>query len=435
MPTTSQRIAAIAVLALSLLIVGYLALRAFGVPIGLAPSPTPAPATSVAESPSASEPEPSGSAVASGAPDDGEIAAAVAEIEAQVRQTRQLPDPEIGPPELLTRDELAAELDAAFAEDYPPQEREADNITLRALGLLEAGQDVGELQKQLLMSQVLGFYDDEARRMAIVSDAGLDAQARLTYAHEYTHALQDGVFGLSGLELDAEGQDDRGLARLALVEGDATVTMFLWALQFAPDVMADIQETPIPDTSGTPQWMLDTLQFPYTAGAAFVFQLWTTADPVAVDAVYGEPPASTEQILHYDKYVSGEEPIDVPELDLPAALGDGWSAVESTPMGEAQIGIILRYLGASEQEAAAAQSGWGGDRLTVARDGDDVALAWRVAWDRPADATEFAEAWTEIVDGGAIPIPAVVEQISETEVLVVHGSTQAIVDATLAAAR
>lgn len=429
MPTTSQRIAAIAVLALSVLIVGYLALRAFGVPIGVAASPSPSPvATATVTS---TEPAPP----ASGSPAEDDLAAAVAEIEAQVRETRQLPDPQIGPPELLTRDELAAELDASFAEDYPPDEREADNIVLRALGLLDAGQDVGELQKDLLTSQVLGFYDDQARRMVIVSDAGLDALGRITYAHEYTHALQDKAFGLAGLELEAEGQDDRSLGRLALVEGDATVTMFLWALQFAPEVMAEIRETPIPDTGEAPQWMVDSLSFPYVAGATFVFQLWTTADPGAVDAVYAQPPASTEQILHYDKYVAGEVPIEVPELDLAAALGARWSAVESTSIGEAQIGIFLRFLGASDQVAAAASSGWGGDRLTAARDGDDVALAWRLAWDRPADATEFAAAWTRVVDDGAIPIPARVEQLSDTEVLVVHGSTQAIVDAAVAAAR
>lgn len=431
MPTTSQRMAAIAVLALSIAIVAYLALRAFGVPIGVAASPTPAASTS----PSEPEPEPSGSAQPSAGPDEDGLAAAVAEIESQVRETRQLPDPGIGAPELLTRDELAAELDASFAEDYPPEEREADNIVLRAMGLLTPEQDVGELQQSLLTSQVLGFYDDELQRMVIVSDAGLDALARITYAHEYTHALQDGAFGLAGLELDAQGEDDRTLAHLALAEGDATVTMFLWALQFAPEVMAEIQETPIPDTGDAPQWMIDTLSFPYLAGATFIFQLWTTADPAAVDAVWAEPPVSTEQVIHYDKYVAGEAPIEIGQLDLAAALGDGWSGVESNTIGEAQVSIILRYLGASEQEAAAASSGWGGDRLTAARNGDDVALAWRTAWDRPADATEFTEAWGEIIEAGAIPIPARVEQLSDTEVLVVHGSTEAIVEATLAAAR
>ena len=40
--------------------------------------------------------------------------------------------------------------------------------------------------------------------MVVVTDAGLTAEARVTYAHEYTHALQDAAFGIDSLDLDAE---------------------------------------------------------------------------------------------------------------------------------------------------------------------------------------------------------------------------------------
>ena len=98
---------------------------------------------------------------------------------------------------------------------------------------------MAELQLQLLGDQVLGFYDDVERRMVVVTDAGLDAEARMTYAHEYTHALQDAAFGLDSLETDAEGQDDRGLARTALIEGDASVAMLAWAFaNLSPEELA-----------------------------------------------------------------------------------------------------------------------------------------------------------------------------------------------------
>jgi len=249
MSTTSQRIAAIAVLALSVAIVAFLALRAFGVPVGVAASPPPAMSTS----PSASGAAPSGSAEASASPGGDGLAAALAEIESQVRETRQLPDPGIGPPELLTRDELAAELDASFAEDDPAEEREADNLVLRALGLLTPDQDFAELQQQLLTSQVLGFYDDQRQRMVIVSDAGLNALARISYAHEYTHALQDAAFGLDSLETDEVGEDDRALARTAMIEGDATVAMLAWAFAYlTPEELMQISTGAVPDTTGIP---------------------------------------------------------------------------------------------------------------------------------------------------------------------------------------
>ena len=56
---------------------------------------------------------------------------------------------------------------------------------------------------------MLGFYDDVEKRMVVVSDAGLDVEAKITYAHEYTHALQDAAFGLDALDTDAPGEDDR----------------------------------------------------------------------------------------------------------------------------------------------------------------------------------------------------------------------------------
>ena len=72
---------------------------------------------------------------------------------------RGLEAADIGPPDLITRDELGAELEELFEEEYPPEERERDNQ--RAARARPAGpdQDVAELQLQLLGDRVLGFYD------------------------------------------------------------------------------------------------------------------------------------------------------------------------------------------------------------------------------------------------------------------------------------
>ena len=67
--------------------------------------------------------------------------------------------------------------------------------------------------------------------MVVVSDAGLDVEARITYAHEYTHALQDAAFGPDALDTDTPGDDDGDLARLSMIEGDAPLTMLAWMLQ------------------------------------------------------------------------------------------------------------------------------------------------------------------------------------------------------------
>jgi hypothetical protein len=431
------RLSVIGVAVLVVVAVGFLAIRAGGAQIGLGPveSATPSPSPSAAATPSE---VPSASAEPSD-PAEEDTLAALAEIEEQVIAIRGLEAADIGPPEIISRAELAVELERLFEEDYPPDEQRRDNLALRALGLLEPGQDVAELQLELLGDQVLGFYDDTEKRMVVVSDAGLDVEARITYAHEYTHALQDAAFGLDSLQTDAPGEDDRGLARVALIEGDATVTMLAWMFQHLEpqELQQYLFGTQIPDTSGIPSWMVAQLTFPYSDGL-FWAQALAGADPTspdftAIDAAYDDPPASTEQIVHVEKWEAGEAPQVIEVTDLAAALGDGWDEVDETPIGEATIEIMLGYLGVSVAEATDAAAGWGGDRAVIASGPDDAfAVAWRLAWDSAADAAEFVDAYQIVVDG--LDFPASVTALPNGEVLVAHASDEALLDRTVDAA-
>jgi hypothetical protein len=404
---------------------------------------SPSPTASPSASPSADDASP-GAAQSQDAdaspPSDEEALAIFAEIERQVEAIRGLPAADIGAPELITRAELEVELRQMLDEDYPPEERERDNIALRAFGLLEPDQDVADLQLELLGEGVLGFYDDTERRMVVVTDAGLDAMAKLTYAHEYTHALQDAAFTLDSLETDAEGEDDRALARTALVEGDATATMLAWAFEhLTPDEILEIQQAPLPDTGGVPSWMVAQIEFPYVVGPTWVTQLAggnpLMPDFTEVDAAFGDPPDTTEQIIDADKWYEREPAVAVDIPDLADAMGDGWEHVDTSPVGQATIAIILEFFGVEPPTASVAADGWGGDRATVASGpGGEWALVWRLAWDGREDATEFADAYEEAADAGAFDFPVSVRVTADGEVLVVHASSQALHDAAVAAA-
>ena len=184
--------------------------------------------------------------------------------------------------------------------------------------------------------------------------------------------------------------------------------------------------TELPDTTGIPSWMVNQLQFPYSAGQLWIGSL--AGDPLApnfaeVDAVYDDPPVSTEQVMHMDKWESREAPIPVVAPDLADILGDEWEVIDESPVGEASIGIFLEHFGIDRQVATAAAEGWGGDRAVVAYGPDQAfALAWRLAWDSPADATEFAEAYGAVTP--TLPFPAAVRAVGDSEVLVVHASTE-----------
>ena len=431
-----QRLGLAVVAAVVVVAIAFLALRAAGAPIGLGePSPTPTATPSPIATQAAT---PTESATASGG-SEGETLAILAEIEQQVIAIRGLEAADVGPPEILSRDEVVEELRQLFDEEYPPDDRQRDNTALRALGLLQPGQDVAELQLELLGDQVLGFYDDIEKRMVVVSDAGLDLEARITYAHEYTHALQDATWGLATLETDAPGEDDRGLARTALIEGDATLTMLAWMFQHLEqgEILEYLGSAELPDTTGTPSWMVQQLAFPYEDGLNWASMLAggnpLNPDFTAIDAAYADPPDSTEQIIDITTWESGEGPVPVEVVDLATALGAGWEEVDATPIGQASIAIFLEYLGVGAGEADEAAAGWGGDRAVIASGPDDAfAVAWRLAWDSAADAREFVAAYEVVVDG--LDFPASVQLLPDGHVLVAHASSDAILVQTIGAA-
>ena len=435
---TAQRIGATLAGVLMVIAVAFLAFRAAGVPIGIGAGATPTPTPSTTVTPGASPSDRAPSSEPS-VPSEEEALAILAEIEEQVIAIRGLAAADIGPAEIITREELGVELQERFDAEYPQEERDRDNVTLRALGLIEPGQDAADLQLELLGDQVLGFYDDVEKRMVVVSDAGLDIEARITYAHEYTHALQDAAFGLDSLETDAVGEDDRGLARTAMLEGDATVTMLSWMFQHLSqeEILAYLGSAEVPDTSGVPSWMIAQLTFPYAAGQNWVLAQVggdpLTPDFTAIDAAYDDPPTSTEQIIDIEKWEPREDPDPVSVPDLAGTLGAGWEEAEESPIGQATISIMLEFLGVAPADAQAAADGWGGDRMIVVTGPEEAfAVAWRLAWDTADDAAEFADAYQTVVDG--LDFPASVTELPNGEILVVHASSEDVLAETLDAA-
>jgi hypothetical protein len=407
-----------ALLAVLLVVLALVGLAAWRIGVGPFASPTPVPTATVEPS---RQPTPTPDPLA-------EFGA----IEEQVQALRGLPAAEIGPPDVLTRDQLVEELAAVFERDFPPDERAAENAMLRGLGLLSAEQEIGELTLRLYGDQVLGFYDFETKRMVVVTDAGLTPQARITYAHEYTHALQDAAFDTGAASDAARGEDDQSLALVALAEGDASTAMVLWALgHLTPDEMSQITETPIPDTAGVPGWMVRQLEFPYLAGAEFVGQLYAAGGWEAVNAAYADPPLSSEQVIHPQAYLDHEAPQAVEPYDIVGALGAGWRVMRETTLGEAMVAIWLEGIGAAQVDAEVAAEGWGGDRIVVAEGPDGAwALVWRLAWDDPDQATQFGDAYQ--VRRASLAFAADLG-IGEQVTTVIHASSQALVDELLAA--
>jgi len=411
-----RRLAAATVLLLSIAIIAVLALRGLGFEVALGPLARPTPILAGAS--------PSASAEPSLAP-----AAEMAAIERQMRQLRGLPDPSIEPARLVTRDELAALLGSIFDRDWPAARVATDDLMLHGLGLLTADQEVRQLTERLYGDQVIGFYDPAERRMVVVVGAGgLTPEAEITYAHEYTHALQDAAFHVGSSGASLVGEDDRAAALVALEEGDASTAMVLWALDhLTPEELVGVTEVPIPATTGIPAWMVHQLEFPYVAGAQFVGRLYASGGWDAVNAAFADPPVSTEQILHPDKYIANEVPDSVDAPAIVTALGSGWAERDQTTLGEAWIGIWLAGIGADQATADKASAGWGGDRIELASGPAGAwALAWRIHWDAPIEAQEFAAAYAAASAG--LPFATRLVSVGDTESIVLHASSMSVLE-------
>ena len=395
------------------------------------PTASPTGGASPTASPSAATPSPTASP--SIAQDPQEIYAA---IEEQVLAIRGLEAKTPVDPKILDDAGIKKFVKDSFTKDNPPELIEANERMLKTMGLIEPDASLSDLYIELLGSQVAGLYSPDDKQLYVVSKSGaLGPSEKTTFAHEYTHALQDQNFNLSGMELDQIGEGDRAIARLSLIEGDATLVMSLWQIGHLSqaEVVQLLSEGLDPEATRIfeqmPPVLRESLLFPYTSGLTFTQRLHGLGGWDAVNAAFAKPPATTEQVIHPEKYDAGEAPlkVDLPD-DLAKRLGDGWSVGLEDTLGEFQLSLWLSDAGggglAGANEAAA---GWGGDRAAVI-DGPNGAVAVVVAteWDTAADATQFATQ-ARLVVGGLDDPADVVALVDGTSVTVVIASTSDLV--------
>jgi hypothetical protein len=330
-------------------------------------------------------------------------AATYGRIEGEVQQLRGLKATTPVARGVFDKAGLCAYLSDLFRKSNPAEQVRATETMLKQLLLIPPDTSLSQLNLDLYASQAIGLYDKNSKHMYVVSqDGAIGPFEEITYAHEYTHALQDQAFNLKALQGDAVDQGDRTLARTALIEGDAYLLMTLWAQQhLKPDELLRAAGATDPTSQAAlaslPAIIKEPLISMYTTGLAVAVGAYAKGGFDAVDALEANPPDSTEQILHADKLASREAPVSVTfPGDLAGRLGAGWKVSTQDTLGELQLGIILREGGATAPLDAAA--GWGGDRIALLEGSDGkVVVVLDTAWDTSADADQFAAALDPMV--------------------------------------
>lgn len=327
----------------------------------------------------------------------------VQQIIEQVTLIRELELATAAPFSLLSREQMAEEMRGLYSVEEIRAEVDREWMLYKTLGLLPEDATISDDEIEHFASQFAGLYVPEQNHIYIVTDrTNMNAEDEMVFAHEYTHALQDLHFDLDSYLLNATSTDANMAAR-AVVEGDATVVMAVYAYGNTTQAQweylayqASFAEEPALELEGMSERAGRILAFPYQEGAYFVVDLLAADGWASVNQAFTDPPRSTEQVLHPEKYLGGR---DLPqEIHLPATPGDGWQLMFEDTLGEFVLSVHLDEFLDDPEQATRAAAGWGGDRIAAWQDGEGRSLVlWQTVWDSSVDATEFEDAYRLVI--------------------------------------
>ncbi|MDQ3031075.1 MAG: hypothetical protein M3Y87_01560 [Myxococcota bacterium] len=290
-----------------------------------------------------------------------------------------------------------------------------------ALGLLPPDLDVHRMILAVMGEQIVGYYDPDASVMVVREDVVAELrrggdlardQSALAIVHEYVHALQDQHLGL-GEQQHVERSIDGDNAFASLVEGDATLAMIglivdaqghrLSTLTRDPSILANIVSSSPAVAGGAeleaaPAIVRAPLLSRYLDGLVFTATLHGRGGFRWIDEAFAQPPVSTEQILHPDRWLDHERPeqVGLPEFD--ELLAAGLRPHDEDTLGELELSVYFAQ-GTSADRNPAAGEGWGGDRLRVyTREDGTSAAVWFTTWDDEAEAVQAEAAASRVRD-------------------------------------
>jgi chromosome segregation ATPase len=129
-------------------------------------------------------------------------------INGQVVQSRNLRPLRNVERAFMNHDQLRAYFTESLEKQYPPEAEQRQRAVLQALEMPAAGAD-RTAQVDDAVRSILGFYDHTTKQLVVVTDRPtMGVLDRVTYAHEFTHNLQDQHYDLNLLFARAAGNAD-----------------------------------------------------------------------------------------------------------------------------------------------------------------------------------------------------------------------------------
>jgi hypothetical protein len=343
-------------------------------------------------------------------PQTGAPQAALAEIDRYVKELTRisgLPLRKKVEAAVLSRQKVNEFLNNRVKEVASPEEIRREELALKKFGLAPQDFNLAQSTVDIFTEQAVALYDFHRKKLYLTDWTPSETQEPAV-VHELAHALADQNFGLERYLKEAGDDDDASLARMAVMEGQASWLMTEYTAQklgqslkgSGPVVeamirMAGTQQGEFPVFEKAPLYMRETLLFPYTKGLQFQHAVVEKLGNAAFSEVFRRPPLSTQQIIHPEKYFSQEAPA-VPKL--PRFAAKGFKRIIHGTVGELDHAILLtQYL--SQGEAMSLTPKWRGGRYEVYenRDRSRSVLAYAAQWDTPEAASQYFRSYREVL--------------------------------------
>jgi hypothetical protein len=338
---------------------------------------------------------------------DGEAQALVKEISARVEQIRGLKFKT--PVDMKIIDGKTAR--ANMKSKIEPRDEEQMKYTQQAyvhLGLVPPNTDLLTNYLKLAEEGVDGYYEPGSKIFYLLDHVSAK-DVRGVMAHELTHALEDQHYDLKAVSKLAEGDDDRGTAISALIEGSAMLVMLSYLDQEMrkKGVLQEMQnESQRADRLKlAPTFTQQSLMLPYTLGFTFLLRgdmvNWLRGGIFAsnLDYAYKHPPQATRHILHPGLYWRNmDKRFTTPRLpDMSRLLGEGWTKATEGSIGELGLAVLTGSrinFNSSDifkptKWTNGAAAGTVGDRFQLYVNGDQKVTVLVTGWESVSEADEF----------------------------------------------
>jgi hypothetical protein len=338
--------------------------------------------------------------------DSAKLCALIPPLAEQLTKISGMPLRHAVPCAFITKEKIKEFLNKRVKEVAKPEELRAEELTLKKFGLVPPDFDLARNTIDLLTEQAAAFYDYDKKKLFVTDTTAAETQEPVL-SHEVAHAIADQNYNLSKFIKAGRNSDDGATARLAVMEGQATWLMsellarkLGQSLKDSPSLLATMSgaadgaagQFPVFDKS--PLYLRQTLIFPYTKGMLFQHAVFERDGQSGFGEVFRKPPASTQQILHPQKYFSGVKPTkpDLPQPHLPK----GYKSLVGGSLGELEHAIMLEQYSGKERAAELAPH-WRGCAfdLEESKKTGRIVLLYAVEWDSEDAARQYFAAYGE----------------------------------------